>query len=80
MTQTVNGKQMDDGKNSTETWSSKLPDRSPPEELLFVSHVVYGLRLAANMALPGLPLRLDSDVFDVRIRLKDWATFPHNLP
>jgi hypothetical protein len=28
------------------------------------------------MALPGLPVRLDSDVFDVRIQLKDWSTFP----
>ena len=28
------------------------------------------------MALPGLPLRPDSDACDVRIRLKDWAVFP----
>jgi hypothetical protein len=28
------------------------------------------------MALPGLPIRLGSDVFDVRIRLKEWITFP----
>jgi len=47
---------------------------------LFVSHVLYGLRLAANMALPGLPLRLDSDAFDVRIRLKDWTIFPTTFP
>lgn len=45
-----------------------------------VSHVVYGLRVAANVALPGLPVRLDSDDFDVRIRLKDWATFPARFP
>jgi hypothetical protein len=43
---------------------------------LFVPHVVYGLRVAANMALPGLPVRLDSDAIDVRIHFKDWATFP----
>jgi hypothetical protein len=43
---------------------------------LFASHVAYGLRLAANIALPGLPLRLDSDTFDVRIWLKDWTIFP----
>jgi len=43
---------------------------------LSVSHVVYGLRLAANLALPGLPLQLQSDEFDVRIWLKDWTTFP----
>ena len=47
---------------------------------MFVSHVVYGLRLAANMALPGLSLRPDSDVFDVRIWLKDWTTFPSTSP
>jgi len=42
---------------------------------LFASHVVYGLRVAANIALPGL-LRSDSDAYDVRIYLKDWSTFP----
>ncbi len=41
-----------------------------------VSHVVYGLRVRANMALPGLPLGLDSNGYDVRIRLKDWDSFP----
>src|SRR5919201_1469078 len=43
----------------------------PSEELLSVSHVVYGLRLAANVALPGLPLRCDSESPDVRIWLKE---------
>jgi hypothetical protein len=47
---------------------------------LFVSHVVYGLKLTANRALPGLPIRLDSDVHDVQIWLKDWATFPTTFP
>ena len=47
---------------------------------MFVSHAVYGLRLEANIALPGLPLRLNSDGYDVQIRLKDWATFPANFP
>jgi len=47
---------------------------------LFVSNAVYGLRLAADMALPGLPLRLDLDVFDVRIRLKDWTAFRSTSP
>lgn len=41
-----------------------------------VSHLVYGLRLTADIALPGLPLRPDSDLLDVRIRLKDWITSP----
>ena len=43
---------------------------------MFASHVVYGLRVAANIALPGLPLRSDLDAHDVRIHLKDWVTFP----
>ena len=47
---------------------------------MFVSHVVYGLRLAADVALPGLPLQLGSDLFDVRIRLKEWATFLGTSP
>ena len=47
---------------------------------MFVSHDVYGLRLSANLALPGLPLRLASEVFDVRIRLREWATFSKVLP
>jgi hypothetical protein len=47
---------------------------------LFVSHEVYGLRLAANLVLPGLCHRRDSEVFDVRIWLKDWSTFPSALP
>lgn len=47
---------------------------------MFVSHVAYGLRLAANVALPGLPLRLDSKVFDVRICLRRWTAFPTSFP
>lgn len=43
---------------------------------MLVLHAVYGLRIATNIALPGVPLQLDSDAYDVRIRLKDWATFP----
>ena len=31
------------------------------------------------MALPGLPLHLNSDLYDVKIRLKDGATFPVNF-
>ena len=41
---------------------------------------MYGLRLSANLALPGLPLRLASDVFDVRIWLREWATFSEAFP
>ena len=47
---------------------------------MFASHVAYGLRLAANIALPGLPLRLDSDAFDVQIWLKAWSIFPTTFP
>lgn len=47
---------------------------------MLVSQMVYGLRLRANMALPGLSFRHDSDEFDVQIRLKDWPTFPTHLP
>jgi hypothetical protein len=46
------------------------------EELLSTSRVVYGLRLAASSAIPGLPLRLDSEVPDVRIWLRDLSAFP----
>ena len=45
------------------------------EELLSISHLVYGLRLAANLALPGLNLQSDSVATDVDIRLKEWATY-----
>jgi hypothetical protein len=47
---------------------------------LSVSHVVYGLRLVANLALPSLPVRLDTDAFDVRVWLQDWTTFPTVFP
>jgi hypothetical protein len=47
---------------------------------LFVSHVVYGLRVAANLALPGLPARPDLEGCDVLIHLKDWASFPTIFP
>jgi hypothetical protein len=42
--------------------------------------VVYGLRLAANMALPGLPLQRNSETPDVQIRLKGGWPFPATLP
>jgi len=47
---------------------------------LTASYVVYGLRLAANIALPGLSPSFDSDVRDVEIWLKDWTTFPSTFP
>lgn len=39
-----------------------------------VSHVAYGLRLAASTSLPGLPVCFEGD-FDLRIRLQEQATF-----
>ena len=47
---------------------------------MFVSYEVYGLRLAANVVVPGLCRLPDSEVFDVRIWLKDWTTFPSAPP
>jgi hypothetical protein len=47
---------------------------------LFVSHVLYGLRIAANLALPGLPLQPDPNPYDVRISLRDWTAFPTTFP
>lgn len=41
-----------------------------------VSHAVYGLRLAANIAIPGLALETDPAPADVRIRLKEPLAFP----
>src|SRR5438552_16330609 len=57
----------------------KPTDGGLPEELLSAFHVVYGLQLAANMALPGLPVRRNSETVDVRIQLKDAWPFPGTL-
>jgi hypothetical protein len=49
---------------------------------LSASHVVYGLQVTANTALPGLSLQRDSETPDLLIRLKKddgWA-FPAALP
>jgi hypothetical protein len=43
---------------------------------LSVSHVVYGLRLAANIAIPGLTVQPDTQAVDVRIWLEDSVAFP----
>src|SRR5215472_3718202 len=32
------------------------------------------------MALPGLPLCLDSNAYDIQIQLKEWGTFPATFP
>lgn len=43
-------------------------------------HAVYGLRLTANLALPGLPVQCDSKTPDVTIRFKEKWVFPAMLP
>src|SRR5256886_16638638 len=58
----------------------KPTDGGLPEELLSAFHVVYGLQLAATMALPGLPVRRNSETVAVRIQLKDTWPFPGTLP
>lgn len=44
------------------------------------SYVVYGLRLAANAALPGLVDYYDPNPFDMRIWLRDLSTVPSTFP
>lgn len=43
-------------------------------------YVLYGLRLAANASLPGLPERHAANRFDLRIWLKDLTTLPSLFP
>jgi len=43
-------------------------------------HVIYGLQVAANMALPGLSVQSPSEILDVQIHLKDGWPFPATLP
>jgi len=40
-----------------------------------VSHVVYGLRVASNLALPGLTVCKEADAIDLQIRLKEIKEF-----
>ena len=45
-----------------------------------LQHVVYGLRLETNVALPGLPLASARNAVDVRIRVKDkWTCLPESF-
>ena len=39
-----------------------------------------GCDLGPTWLFPAYPFDIDSDEFDVRIRLKDWPTFPTHLP
>jgi hypothetical protein len=42
--------------------------------------VIYGLQVAANVALPGLAIEGHSEKLDVQIHLKDGWPFPATLP
>ena len=55
---------------------TRPPDGYSLQKTVTALYVIYGLRLAANVALPGLPSRLDSKLYDVRIWLKDLTTLP----
>lgn len=63
---------------------AKATPTRPPDghygEFVTASYVLYGLRLAANASLPGLPERHDANAFDLRISLKDLATLPSAFP
>lgn len=50
------------------------------EGLVTALHVLYGLQLAANKLLPGIPDRYDSNPPDLRIWLKDLTTLPLAFP
>jgi hypothetical protein len=56
----------------------RLPD-GPHETLLPVFHVAYGLQIAVNGSLPGIPIGPEPKVSDVRIRLKSDTVFPSPL-
>jgi hypothetical protein len=56
------------------------PHDGPSEKLVTAPYVLYGLQLAANTSLPGLPERHDADPLDLRIWLKDLSTLPSPFP
>jgi hypothetical protein len=43
---------------------------------LTATHVVYSLRLEANLPIPGLPLRLDTQIADVQVWLGERSLSP----
>jgi hypothetical protein len=47
---------------------------------LSVLHVAYGLRIAADVPLPGLPVQSGTKAIDVRIRLNEKSVFPPAIP
>jgi hypothetical protein len=55
---------------------TRPPDGYSPQKPVTAPYVVYGLRLATNLALPGLLGRHDSKLYVVRIWLKDLTTLP----
>jgi hypothetical protein len=47
---------------------------------LSVLQLAYGLRIAADVPLPGLPVQIGSQAIDVRIRLNERSIFPPAIP
>lgn len=45
-----------------------------------VIHLAYGLRIAADVSLPGLPVHSGEQAIDVRIRLNQKSFFPPAIP
>jgi hypothetical protein len=47
---------------------------------LSVTHLAYGLRIAVDVPLPGLPVQSGTQAIDVRIRLNERTVFPPSIP
>jgi hypothetical protein len=47
---------------------------------LSVLHLAYGLRIAADVPLPGLAVQSGTQAIDVRIRLNERSVFPQAIP
>jgi hypothetical protein len=47
---------------------------------LSVIQLAYGLRIAVDLPLPGLPIQPETQAIDVRIRLRERSTFPPKIP
>ena len=43
---------------------------------MFVFHFIYGLRIATNIPLPGVPVEPSPDVIDVRIHMREETSLP----
>lgn len=43
---------------------------------MFISHLIYGMRIATNIPLPGVPVESNQDSIDVRIHLREENSRP----